>query len=121
VRFGARDYDPSVGRWISKDPILFNGGQANLYVYVGNDPVDRIDSSGTAVNGCDIAVTLEGTALGAGCAVLTNIHAIAACVAAAAIGTLYYDDAVCHPPPTPPPPADGGECGWGPRPPEPSR
>jgi RHS repeat-associated protein len=24
VRFGARDYDPSTGRWTAKDPILFN-------------------------------------------------------------------------------------------------
>lgn len=30
VRFGARDYDAVVGRWISKDPIRFDGGEANL-------------------------------------------------------------------------------------------
>ena len=47
VRFGARDYDPVVGRWISKDPILFDGGQANLYVYVNNDPVNASDPAGT--------------------------------------------------------------------------
>jgi len=46
VRFGARDYDPSVGRWTSKDPILFDGRQTNLYVYAGNDPINRIDPSG---------------------------------------------------------------------------
>ncbi|HKO53169.1 MAG TPA: RHS repeat-associated core domain-containing protein [Polyangiaceae bacterium] len=46
VRFGARDYDPVVGRWVSKDPILFDGGQANLYVYVGNDPINGIDPTG---------------------------------------------------------------------------
>ncbi|MFZ4404211.1 MAG: RHS repeat-associated core domain-containing protein, partial [Pseudobdellovibrionaceae bacterium] len=46
VKFGARTYDPSVGRWISKDPILFDGGDANLYGYVGNDPVNFIDPSG---------------------------------------------------------------------------
>ncbi len=46
VRFGARDYDPVVGRWISKDPILFRGRQANLYVYVNNDPVNRRDARG---------------------------------------------------------------------------
>jgi RHS repeat-associated protein len=46
VRFGARDYDPSVGRWTAKDPILFSGGQANLYVYVGNNPVGFVDPSG---------------------------------------------------------------------------
>jgi RHS repeat-associated protein len=27
VRFGARDYDPSVGRWTAKDPIGFAGGK----------------------------------------------------------------------------------------------
>jgi len=48
VRFGARDYDPMVGRWTNKDPILFGGGQANLYVYVGNDPVNWTDESGLA-------------------------------------------------------------------------
>ena len=26
VRFGARDYDPSIGRWTAKDPIDFAGG-----------------------------------------------------------------------------------------------
>lgn len=47
VRFGARDYDPSIGRWVSKDPIRFDGGQANLFVYVGNDPVNNTDAQGT--------------------------------------------------------------------------
>ena len=46
VVFGARDYDPMIGRWVSKDPILFKGGQSNLYVYVGNDPVNRRDPRG---------------------------------------------------------------------------
>lgn len=46
VRFGARDYDPTVGRWVSKDPARFDGGQANLYVYAGNDPVNARDPSG---------------------------------------------------------------------------
>jgi RHS repeat-associated protein len=46
VRFGARDYDPDTGRWAAKDPILFEGGQVNLYVYVGNDPVNWIDPFG---------------------------------------------------------------------------
>lgn len=36
VRFGARDYDPQVGRWTAKDPILFLGGDTNLYAYCRN-------------------------------------------------------------------------------------
>ena len=53
VRFGARDYDPSVGRWTAKDPIGFGGGDANLYRYVRNDPVNRIDPSGKASSPAD--------------------------------------------------------------------
>jgi RHS repeat-associated protein len=46
VRFGARDYDPEIGRWTTKDPILFAGKDTNIYGYVLNDPVNRIDSRG---------------------------------------------------------------------------
>jgi len=46
VRFGARDYNPSVGRWTAKDPILFGGGSTNLYGYVLNDPLNLADPSG---------------------------------------------------------------------------
>nr|WP_186289551.1 RHS repeat-associated core domain-containing protein [Methylomonas koyamae] len=46
VRFGARDYDAVIGRWVSKDPIGFGGGAADLYQYTDNDPVNYIDFSG---------------------------------------------------------------------------
>jgi len=58
VRFGARDYDAVVGRWTSKDPILFGGGTTNLYEYAGGDPVNRIDATGLDT----LAVTASGTA-----------------------------------------------------------
>ncbi|GAB4181581.1 MAG: hypothetical protein Tsb002_01660 [Wenzhouxiangellaceae bacterium] len=45
VRFGARDYDAEIGRWLSKDPIRFLGGE-NLYGYVAGNPVNWIDPSG---------------------------------------------------------------------------
>ncbi len=41
-----RHYDPETGRWLSKDPILFAGGDTNLYGYVLNDPVNFIDPTG---------------------------------------------------------------------------
>lgn len=46
VRFGARDYDPEVGRWTAKDPIGFAGGDSNLYAYVAGDPINGIDPTG---------------------------------------------------------------------------
>ena len=41
-----RWYDASVGRWLSEDPIGFEGGDANLYRYVGNSPTMYVDPSG---------------------------------------------------------------------------
>jgi len=38
-------YDPNIGRWISRDPIYEIGG-VNLYGFVGNDGVDRLDFLG---------------------------------------------------------------------------
>lgn len=46
-RSGSSHYDPSVGRWSSKDPILFEGGDTNLYGYTWNDPINYIDPEGT--------------------------------------------------------------------------
>jgi RHS repeat-associated protein len=46
VRFGARDYAPAIGRWTAKDPILFDGGDTDLYGYVFNDPVNLSDPTG---------------------------------------------------------------------------
>jgi hypothetical protein len=43
-----RHYDPEVGRWLQRDPILFAGGDPNLYGYVLNDPINATDLSGTA-------------------------------------------------------------------------
>ncbi|HEY3413117.1 MAG TPA: RHS repeat-associated core domain-containing protein [Armatimonadota bacterium] len=40
-----RYYDPATGRWLTRDPIGYNGG-INLYGYVGGDPVNGSDPSG---------------------------------------------------------------------------
>ncbi len=65
---GARDYEAATGRWLAKDPILFGGGQANLYVYAGNDAVNRVDSTGKIGNylGWNVLIDSPGfPALGA--------------------------------------------------------
>jgi RHS repeat-associated protein len=46
VRFGARDYDPEIGRWVAKDAIGFAGHSLNFYLRAGSDPTNRIDVSG---------------------------------------------------------------------------
>jgi RHS repeat-associated protein len=51
VHFGAREYDPETGRWTSKDPIGFGGGDPNLYGYVFGDPVNGIDPLGLFCDG----------------------------------------------------------------------
>jgi RHS repeat-associated protein len=48
VRFGARDYDPVIGRFTAKDPIDFDGGDTNLYAYSMSDPVNFVDPEGLA-------------------------------------------------------------------------
>ncbi len=45
VHFGAREYDPEIGRWTTKDPVLFTGG-LNLYAYSLGDPVNWLDPTG---------------------------------------------------------------------------
>ncbi|MFH1672345.1 MAG: RHS repeat-associated core domain-containing protein, partial [Pseudomonadota bacterium] len=47
----ARDYDPDVGRWTAKDPLLFAGGDVDLYGYCLNNPVNFVDPDGNMVFG----------------------------------------------------------------------
>src|SRR5947208_2508657 len=43
--YRTRYYDPIIGRFLSEDPIGFNGGN-NFYPYVGNGPTNFSDPSG---------------------------------------------------------------------------
>ena len=44
--YRARFYDANLGRFISEDPIGFEGGDVNLYGYVWNDPIKFVDPLG---------------------------------------------------------------------------
>lgn len=43
--FGLRFYDPTLGRWLNPDPARFADG-ANLYLFVQNSPLNRLDLFG---------------------------------------------------------------------------
>ncbi len=44
--YRARYYDPTVGRFISEDPVGFGAGDTNLYRYVGNNATNYTDPTG---------------------------------------------------------------------------
>jgi RHS repeat-associated protein len=44
-----RYLDFATGRFVSEDPSGYKGGDANLYRYVGNNPVNQVDPSGLAI------------------------------------------------------------------------
>lgn len=49
--YWARYYHPGLQRFVSEDPIGFEGGDVNLYVYVANNPLGFIDPLGLEVQG----------------------------------------------------------------------
>ena len=48
--FGKRFYAPTIGRWISPDPLQEGGGGLNLYAYVNQRPLNHFDPDGAKVN-----------------------------------------------------------------------
>ena len=44
--YRARAYNPTLGRFMSEDPIGFSAGDTNLFRYCAGDPVNRSDPSG---------------------------------------------------------------------------
>lgn len=71
----ARYYDPSIGRFISEDPIGFKGSGTNFYAYVNNDPIDLSDPFGlcpkkdcllNALKKNGVALGLDALGVGAG-------------------------------------------------------
>lgn len=72
VRFGARDFDPEIGRWTCKDPIGFAGGDASLMVYAAGDPINLIDPTGADAD--DDLDAIAGWADGVSCGQASKIR-----------------------------------------------
>ncbi|WP_456340825.1 RHS repeat-associated core domain-containing protein [Streptomyces solincola] len=64
--YGARYYDPNIGRFTQPDP---SGQEKNPYLYAEGDPVNRIDPSGLASQGINLEVCAFGGCLGGGVSV----------------------------------------------------
>lgn len=107
TRFGARDYDAVTGRWMSKDPIGFGGGDTSLYAYVSGDPINRKDPTGLREESyaCEAAAGVAFAACTAVCirtaGPILSLPCAAACGIAAAV---LYDH--CEPPDPPDPEPD---------------
>ena len=77
--YRARIYDSVAGRFVSRDPIGFEGSPWNLYEYVGSASLSKLDPSGLAM----------------GCGTAFNLCIEAAADAAAACRAAGTADAIC--------------------------
>jgi RHS repeat-associated protein len=69
--YRARYYSPAMGRFLSEDPLQFNGGSVNFYGYVGGNPISFVDPLGL----CGASPDDRGV----GTAACDRIHGGAAC------------------------------------------
>ncbi len=95
VQFGAREYDAGLGRWVSRDPVLFDGGM-NLFAYAANDPVNLADPNG---ENPAAAAAVWCAAVPACAAVAANAAAHAAGLAALALTAACIQSGLCLPEP----------------------
>jgi RHS repeat-associated protein len=69
----ARHYQQKYARWMSRDLIVFPRGDVNLCRYVGNDPVNPLDPSGTLQANLLSALTAPMAPIHI-CAIVPSMH-----------------------------------------------
>ncbi|MDP9388796.1 MAG: RHS repeat-associated core domain-containing protein, partial [Actinomycetota bacterium] len=95
-KFGTRYYDSKPGRWTQQDPLagsVFEPSTLNRYVYVGDDPVNFVDPTGSISFSLSSALGLGATELGIvaiGCGFVTLACGTALGVAAAGLGLASF-------------------------------
>ncbi len=123
----ARFYAPSEGDFVSPDPLGLAGGQANIYAYTAQNPIDRIDPTGLDDSGlCQNPPGGRPLGFLAGASVAGVVSpAISATLATAGFfaGFIFplFPPCAPAPPPGPPPspspsPGPGGSPGGTPKP-----
>jgi len=73
--YGYRYYSPQIGRWMTRDPMQ-EGGGVNVYAFVNNDPINKIDPDGLepqAITAAQIADAMSDAP-----ALITRDQAVAA-------------------------------------------
>ena len=71
----ARYYDPALGRFISEDPVGYDGGDSNLYRYALNRPLHLKDPTGTvtAIEYTVLDIAEKASDLGFYCSLAFNV------------------------------------------------
>ena len=64
--FRNRAYSPTLGRWLSNDPIGFDAGDNNWYRYEGNDPGNGVDPEGLFLDPGTGSIIIGGITIGSG-------------------------------------------------------
>jgi RHS repeat-associated protein len=77
--YGYRYYNPSTGRWLSRDPTEENGG-INLYGFIGNNVIDGTDALGLMTHDEVMAVVEQ---------VENSVHNTKCCCSSSALTRLY--------------------------------